>query len=99
MVAAVGSVRGGEMAREWDQVAVVDAALPRFAATGDPYVVDHGDDLHLRRLYDGSEFRVVKVTYEPDELQALLAGHGWNAEIDATRWFIFGSTAPVPSRD
>ena len=62
----------------------------------DPYVVEYGDDLHLRRLYDGSEFRVVKVMYEPDELQSLLADHGWHAQIDATRWFIFGSATPAP---
>ncbi len=57
----------------------------------DPYVVEYGADLHLRRLSDGSQYRVVKVMYEPDELEALLAAEGWSAEIDATRWFLFGS--------
>ena len=33
----------------------------------DPYVVQYGTDLHLRRLYDGSEYLVIKVMYEPDE--------------------------------
>ncbi len=56
----------------------------------DPYVVHYGPDLHLRRLYDGSQYRVVKVTYEPDELQSLLAAQAWTAELQTTGWFIFG---------
>ena len=60
----------------------------------DPYVVEYGPDLHLRRLDDGSEYRVVKVMYEPHELQALVEVEGWDAEIDATRGFIFGSARP-----
>ena len=56
----------------------------------DPYVIHYGPDLHLRRLYDGSQYRVVKVMYEPDELQSLLDDQGWTARLEATRWFIFG---------
>jgi demethylmenaquinone methyltransferase/2-methoxy-6-polyprenyl-1,4-benzoquinol methylase len=56
----------------------------------DPYVVHYAPDLHRRRLYDGSEYFVVKIMYEPGELQALLADQGWTARIGATRWFIFG---------
>ena len=45
----------------------------------------------LRRvMHDGREFRVVKVFYEPEELQSLLGDEGWTARLDATRWFIFG---------
>jgi hypothetical protein len=32
--------------------------------------------------------------YEPAELAALLADDGWDATIDATRWFIFGAARP-----
>ena len=60
----------------------------------DPYVVERGTDVQLRRLSDGSRYRVVKVMYEPDELQGLLAAEGWRAELDATRWFIYGSASP-----
>jgi hypothetical protein len=56
----------------------------------DPYVVHFGPDLDLRRLHDGSKYQVVEVFYEPDELQSLLAEQGWNAMLEATRWFIFG---------
>jgi len=61
----------------------------------DPYVVTYGPDLHLRRLSDGSLHRVVKVMYEPDELQSLIEAEGWHAEIQATRWFLYGTAAPT----
>jgi demethylmenaquinone methyltransferase/2-methoxy-6-polyprenyl-1,4-benzoquinol methylase len=57
----------------------------------DPFVIKYEADLHTRRLRDGSVHRVVSVMYEPDELQSLIEAEGWNAEIQATRWFIFGS--------
>jgi demethylmenaquinone methyltransferase/2-methoxy-6-polyprenyl-1,4-benzoquinol methylase len=56
----------------------------------DPYVLDYQDDVHLRRLDDGSQYQVVKVMYEPDELQSLIESEGWDAQVDATRWFVFG---------
>jgi SAM-dependent methyltransferase len=61
----------------------------------DPYVVEYSTDLHLRMLSDGSRYRVIKVLYEPDELQALIAAEGWSPEIAATRLFIFGSASPL----
>ncbi len=61
----------------------------------DPYVGEYGPDLQLRRLNDGSEHRVVKVMYEPDELERLITAEGWRVDIDATRRFIFGSGAPA----
>jgi len=60
----------------------------------DPFVIEYGPDLHLRRLSDGSEYRVVKVMYEPEELRRGIEAEGWDADIDATRWFIFGSAQP-----
>ena len=60
----------------------------------DSYVIRRGSDLELRRLHDGREFQVVEVFYEPEELQGLLAGKGWTARIDATRWFIYGDALP-----
>jgi demethylmenaquinone methyltransferase/2-methoxy-6-polyprenyl-1,4-benzoquinol methylase len=62
----------------------------------DPYIVEYMRDVQVRRLNDGSEHLVVKVMYEPDELQALVEAAGWYADIGATRWFIFGSARPRP---
>jgi ubiquinone/menaquinone biosynthesis C-methylase UbiE len=61
----------------------------------DPFVIKYDTDLHLRRLKDGSEYRVVSVMYEPDELQSQIEAEGWKAEIQSTRWFIFGSARPI----
>lgn len=57
----------------------------------DPYVVEYGLDLHLRTLGDGSQYRVIKVMYEQGELESLIGAEGWSVELDATRWFLFGS--------
>jgi SAM-dependent methyltransferase len=57
----------------------------------DPFVLHDDADLHLRRLRHGGRYRVVSVMYEPGELQLLIDAEGWTAEIQATRWFIFGS--------
>ncbi len=61
----------------------------------DPYVEEYLPDLHRRRLADGSEWRVVKVMYEPDELTELIAAEGWSASIDGTRWFLHGWAEPA----
>ena len=61
----------------------------------DPYVREYQRDLHIRHLGDDSAWRVVKVMYEPDELQTLLDTEGWDADVDATRWFVFGSATPL----
>jgi SAM-dependent methyltransferase len=61
--------------------------------TKDPFVVQYEADLHLRRLRDGSRYRVVSVMYEPGELKSLIEAEGWTADIRATRWFIFGSAS------
>lgn len=68
------------------------------AEMNDPHVVHYGTDLHLRRLSDGSEYRVVKVLYEPAELASLLRDRDWAAQLEATRWFIFGSAHPAGNR-
>lgn len=68
------------------------------AEMDDPRVVHYGQDLHLRRLSDGNEYRVVKVLYEPAELESLLRDRNWDAQMNSTRWFIFGSAQPARDR-
>lgn len=70
-----------------------DEPLPA-ANVRDPYVLHYEPDRHVRRLEDGRQFNVVKVMYEPDELEARLEDLGWTADIKATRWFLFGSAQP-----
>ena len=55
----------------------------------DPYVVEYAPDLHLRRLSDGTQWRVGKVMYEPEELQGLVAAAGWDVpHIARAAWLI-----------
>jgi len=64
--------------------------------TGDPYVCRYETDRHIRQVKDGRRrYQVVKVMYEPDELESLLQELGWTARVSATRWFIFGSAQPA----
>jgi len=45
----------------------------------------------LRRIKDGREFRIVKIFYQPDELQRRLLELGWNPQIDETpNYFLYG---------
>jgi demethylmenaquinone methyltransferase/2-methoxy-6-polyprenyl-1,4-benzoquinol methylase len=60
----------------------------------DPYIIDEADDVQRRRLSDGSEHRVVKVFYEPDELADRLRALGWTPRLAGTSRFIYGSAAP-----
>jgi demethylmenaquinone methyltransferase/2-methoxy-6-polyprenyl-1,4-benzoquinol methylase len=60
----------------------------------DPHVLQYEPDRHVRQLDDGRQYNVVKVMYEPDELEVQLTDLGWTADIKATRWFLFGSAHP-----
>jgi len=54
-------------------------------------------EVQRRTLNDGSAHHVVKIFYEPDQLNARLANLGWSARITATPLFIYGSAAPGTS--
>jgi hypothetical protein len=60
----------------------------------DDFVMRAEPDLDLRRLHDGSQYQVVEIFYEPDELRSLLDREGWIAKIGTTPWFIFGEAQP-----
>ncbi len=65
----------------------------------DPYVIEYAPDLHLRQLNDGSEYRVVKVMYEPDELESLIEAERWQADIDCDSLVpLWVSTSQVTQR-
>jgi hypothetical protein len=81
---------------EGDRVFLIDSRDdPTPTPVKDPHVIEYGPDLHLRRLNEGSRYRVVKVMYEPDELNTLLAAAGRHADLAATRWFLYGNARPV----
>ena len=85
--------------RPGGRVFLVDNRHDPTPGPNDPYVRVYGDDIHVRELNDGTVHRVVKVMYEPDELQALLRQRGWDADIRGTRWFVYGSASVQKSSE
>ena len=85
----------GRCLRPGGQAFLIDNRHDPTVGRPDPYVVDASDDVQRRRLSDGSEHRMVKVFYEPEELERRLAEVGWAGEIGGTRWFIFGGAHPM----
>ena len=62
--------------------------------------VDHeladGLEVARRRLNDGREYRVVKVFYEPPDLERRLISLGWRGTVQSTgRYFLWGSMEPA----
>jgi demethylmenaquinone methyltransferase/2-methoxy-6-polyprenyl-1,4-benzoquinol methylase len=81
----------GSCIRPGGRVFLIDNRRDATPNTVDPYVFAEANDVQRRRLNDGSEHRVVKIFYEPDELARRLKAEGWEADIAGTPWFIFGS--------
>jgi SAM-dependent methyltransferase len=74
----------------------IDSGTDPQGTVRDPYVVDEAPGVQRRRLGDGSEHRVVKLFYRPDELAARLHDLGWTAHVASTRrFFIHGWARPA----
>jgi hypothetical protein len=76
------------------RVFLIDNRRDPSVTRQDPYVLDDRDDVQIRRLGDGSEHRVVKVFYEPAQLEELLRREGWQIALSATSRFIYGGGRP-----
>jgi len=78
------------------RVFFIDNLPSQTAQQVDPEM-DGTDDVSVtRQLSDGREFRVWKVLFEPDELQARLAELGWDVRVKATGdFFLYGWGEPV----
>jgi SAM-dependent methyltransferase len=49
------------------------------------------ENLVLRRLRDGSTHRVIKVFWSPAELEKRLRGLAWDAKVESTGYFLWGT--------
>jgi demethylmenaquinone methyltransferase/2-methoxy-6-polyprenyl-1,4-benzoquinol methylase len=72
----------------------VDNRLDPTHPFAEHHVFAESDGVQRRTLNDGSEHRLVKIFYEPDELAEKLVAQGWKAAVAGTRWFIYGSAQP-----
>lgn len=84
----------GSCLRPGGRVFLIDNRRDLTRTRQDPYVIEEADDVQRRRLSDGSEHRVVKVFYEPDELAEQLRRLGWIADLAGTSRLIYGSAMP-----
>ena len=70
---------------------LIDSAFDSSSMAKDHPLPNRETGLVTRKLNDGREFRIVKVFYRPDALDAKLSALGWRARIAQTgRYFIYG---------
>jgi hypothetical protein len=68
-----------------------DGNVDGRAVSRDPYVLEESGEVQLRRVEDGTRYRVVKVFWEPADLEFRLRSLGWESEVRATRSFVYAS--------
>jgi len=67
----------------------VDSALHVESGSRDLGLVRPTDTTVRRRLNDGSEYEIVKVFHEPDELEARFLRHGWDVRVTPRGEFFY----------
>ena len=73
------------------RVFFIDSSRNDLASAVDHKLSEPEDPTMLRRLADGSEYRIVKRFYDPESLQQRLALLGWEIEVHSTsEFFIYG---------
>ncbi|MFZ1155076.1 MAG: class I SAM-dependent methyltransferase [Solirubrobacteraceae bacterium] len=73
------------------RVFFIDSSRNDLASAVDHKLSEPDDPTMLRRLADGSEYRIVKRFYEPEHLQQRLTDLGWKMEVHSTSaFFIYG---------
>jgi demethylmenaquinone methyltransferase/2-methoxy-6-polyprenyl-1,4-benzoquinol methylase len=73
----------------------IDSARSDLASAADHKLPDPEEQVMLRRLADGSEYRIVKRFQEPEILQRRLAALGWSAKVEMTpEFFVYGHAIP-----
>lgn len=93
-------------ARFWEKVAralapngrvfLVDSAPSERASAADHALPARGEQTMLRRLADGSEYRIVKHWFEPAALQRRISELGWVADVAMTsEFFVYGEVTPA----
>jgi 2-polyprenyl-3-methyl-5-hydroxy-6-metoxy-1,4-benzoquinol methylase len=77
------------------RVSFVDSAPSERASAADHKLQARGEQTMLRRLADGSEYRIVKHWFRPAELQQRIAALGWRVEVAMTsEFFVYGHATP-----
>jgi len=73
------------------RVFLVDSLYTEDSTAANHKLEGAASTMVLRKLNDGQTFRVVKVFYDPEQLEDSLAGLGWMAKIQRTpTFFLYG---------
>jgi demethylmenaquinone methyltransferase/2-methoxy-6-polyprenyl-1,4-benzoquinol methylase len=76
--------------RAGGHIFMVDSRLAQTSTATDRPIAQHGEPFQVRTLNDGREFKIVKVFYEPESLQAKFAAAGFQADVKVTEnYFIY----------
>jgi demethylmenaquinone methyltransferase/2-methoxy-6-polyprenyl-1,4-benzoquinol methylase len=82
--------------RPGGRVFMIDSARSETSGARDHAPTSDEEQTAVRRLDDGSKFRIVKRFYAPGSLQRRLAELGWTVQASATgEYFIYASGAPA----
>jgi 2-polyprenyl-3-methyl-5-hydroxy-6-metoxy-1,4-benzoquinol methylase len=72
------------------QVFIIDSRLEPTSTANNHILEDDGNIYKSRKLNDGQEFKVIKVFYQPDELQCKLKKARFQADVQVTdNYFIY----------
>ncbi|MDZ7959220.1 MAG: class I SAM-dependent methyltransferase [Aulosira sp. DedQUE10] len=75
------------------QVFIVDSRFELTSTANNHILNDDGSIYKSRKLNDGQEFQIVKVFYQPDELQMHLAQVGFKADVKLTEHYFICANA------
>ncbi len=74
------------------QVFIVDSRFEPTSTANNHLLNDDGSIYKIRKLNDGQEFQIVKIFYQPDELQNKLTQVGFIADVKVTEhYFIYAN--------
>ena len=78
------------------RVYLIDSRYAPASTARDHQLEGHDATQVTRQLNDGRAYRIVKVFYTPERLNAALAAVGWRADLHATpTYFLYGSATPM----
>jgi ubiquinone/menaquinone biosynthesis C-methylase UbiE len=66
------------------KLGIIDSRREQTSTAPDQPLAPAGEDIMMRRLNDGRAYQIVKRYFAPDELAALLARHGIDADVRET---------------
>jgi 2-polyprenyl-3-methyl-5-hydroxy-6-metoxy-1,4-benzoquinol methylase len=78
------------------RVFFLDSLRSDLASAADHKLPAPDEEVMLRRLADGREYRIVKAFHEPEALQRKLSELGWDASVERTpEFFLYGCATPA----